>query len=429
MAPLAHGRPCGLRTCARPDRGVGLSGGRSGVAPDHRAADSRHDPGRWVWAELFTEDVKAAERFYGKAFDWSFQLFPSARGPGYTLALSGGEPVGGMLQRDHTQQKERGSRWLGMISVADVKAAGALCSGPWRQGCHAAAGSFGPGRGRAPCGSGGRAVRRDPSAAGDPADYLAEDRQGRGSSCGRRIPGPWRSSTAAWPATRSHRWSSATDAWVISLHQGRMRCGCHPVARADADPGLAALPAGGGREGSDDAGPAGGRAGCRRARSCDPGGPRRADRGSGRRAPRSGRGQGGRRKMTRGTTRVILRVAFALPRGSSSCRGRRLCGRRQRFRQRGLQLWRLLRQRVGPRFVVRRWAGLRGPAEQLTPGGCATAGWTAARNPASGGRAATAPQPADRAPDAATASHACRAPKVAARRSVASKRGAGLTRF
>ena len=34
-----------------------------------------------------------------------------------------GEPVGGMIQRDHTFDKNAGSRWLGMISVPDVKAA------------------------------------------------------------------------------------------------------------------------------------------------------------------------------------------------------------------------------------------------------------------------------------------------------------------
>ena len=76
-----------------------MSGGRSGVAPNHGAADGRHGPGKWVGAALFTEDVKTAVRFYGEAFGWSFQAFPAARGPGYTLAVSDGEPVGGLLQR------------------------------------------------------------------------------------------------------------------------------------------------------------------------------------------------------------------------------------------------------------------------------------------------------------------------------------------
>ena len=138
---------------------------------------SQYVAGKWVWAELFTEDVKAAVRFYGEAFDWSFQSFPAARGPGYTLALAEGEPVGGMLQREHRQQKERGSRWLGMLSVPDVKAAarfaaehgGKVIVPPrWLEG-----------RGEV-------ALLQDPegapfgvihAAGGDPPDYLGEDKQ------------------------------------------------------------------------------------------------------------------------------------------------------------------------------------------------------------------------------------------------------------
>jgi len=138
---------------------------------------SRHEPGRWVWAELFTEDVKTAERFYGAAFDWSFQAFPAARGPGYALALSDGEPVGGMLQREHTTQKERGSQWLGMISVADVKAAARYAAE------HGGKVVMPP---RLLEGRGEVALLQDPEGApfgvirassGDPPDYLADDKQ------------------------------------------------------------------------------------------------------------------------------------------------------------------------------------------------------------------------------------------------------------
>ena len=138
---------------------------------------ARYVPGRWVWAELFTEDVKTAARFYGKAFDWSFQSFPAARGPGYTLALSDGEPIGGMLQREHAQQKERGSRWLGMLSVPDVNAAARYAAE------HGGKVVMSP---RLLEGRGEVALLQDPegapfgvirAAGGDPPDYLAEDRQ------------------------------------------------------------------------------------------------------------------------------------------------------------------------------------------------------------------------------------------------------------
>jgi hypothetical protein len=55
---------------------------------------SNYSVGKWVWAELFTENKQAAVEFYGKVFDWSFQAFSAGRGPGYTLAFSEGEPVG-----------------------------------------------------------------------------------------------------------------------------------------------------------------------------------------------------------------------------------------------------------------------------------------------------------------------------------------------
>jgi len=138
---------------------------------------SRSIPGKWVWAELFSEDVKAAVRFYGEAFGWSFQAFPAARGSGYTLAVADGEPVGGMLQREHAYQKERGSRWLGMLSVPDVKAAARYAAG--HGGKVVVPPRFLSGRGEV-------ALLADPegapfgvirSTAGDPADYLADDKQ------------------------------------------------------------------------------------------------------------------------------------------------------------------------------------------------------------------------------------------------------------
>ena len=91
--------------------------------PITEPATSRYTPGKWVWAELFSENVEAATRFYAAAYGWSFQRFAAPHGPGYTLALSDGEPVGGMVQREQTYQQQRGSRWLGMISVPDVRAA------------------------------------------------------------------------------------------------------------------------------------------------------------------------------------------------------------------------------------------------------------------------------------------------------------------
>ena len=138
---------------------------------------SQHVPGKWVWAELFTEDADAAAQFYGKVFGWTFQAFPTKRGPGYRLAFSEGEPVGGVLERDPAQQKTPGSRWLGMISVADVKAAARYAAE--HGGKVVVPPRVLPGRGEValladPEGAAFGVIR---SSSGDPPDYLAADRQ------------------------------------------------------------------------------------------------------------------------------------------------------------------------------------------------------------------------------------------------------------
>ena len=134
-------------------------------------------PGKWVWAELFSEDTKAAAHFYAAAFGWAFQRFETSHGVSYTLALSDGEPVGGMIQRDHTYDNTPGSRWLGMISVPDVKAAARYAA------AHGGKVVVPP---RLLTGRGEVAILADPegapfgvihSSSGDPPDYLAEDKQ------------------------------------------------------------------------------------------------------------------------------------------------------------------------------------------------------------------------------------------------------------
>jgi predicted enzyme related to lactoylglutathione lyase len=135
-----------------------------------------HVPGRWVWGELFTEDAAAARRFYGRLLGWTFDQIGAGE-DSYTLARSGGEPVGGLLQRRHQYSQEKGSRWLGMVSVADVAAAAAYAEK--HGGKVVVAPRALPGRGEV-------ALLADPegapfgvirSASGDPLDYLAEENQ------------------------------------------------------------------------------------------------------------------------------------------------------------------------------------------------------------------------------------------------------------
>lgn len=74
----------------------------------------------FVWYELMTPDLEAAERFYGAVIGWDVTDSGSA-GPRYSLARAGGQPVAGMMA---LTQAEAGRgippHWLGYVGSADV---------------------------------------------------------------------------------------------------------------------------------------------------------------------------------------------------------------------------------------------------------------------------------------------------------------------
>jgi len=73
-------------------------------------------PGKFVWADLVTDDVPSARRFYGELFGWTFYDVGN-----YTIALNDGRPLAGLFQRTRPQDKpDAHPRWFGYISVANV---------------------------------------------------------------------------------------------------------------------------------------------------------------------------------------------------------------------------------------------------------------------------------------------------------------------
>ncbi|MDH5227794.1 MAG: hypothetical protein OEW50_10360 [Gammaproteobacteria bacterium] len=86
---------------------------------------AQHTPGRFVWGDLVTADVAAAADFYGKVFGWTFETYGGDDDRDtYTLALADGLPIGGMVYDQRAMKgKTPSARWIGLISVADVKAA------------------------------------------------------------------------------------------------------------------------------------------------------------------------------------------------------------------------------------------------------------------------------------------------------------------
>ncbi len=78
-----------------------------------------HIQGRWVWAELFADNVDTEKTFYQEVFGWQFE----SRGTGtnaYTLVRVNGRPIAGIIHYTKTADAERSARWLPFISVPDA---------------------------------------------------------------------------------------------------------------------------------------------------------------------------------------------------------------------------------------------------------------------------------------------------------------------
>jgi predicted enzyme related to lactoylglutathione lyase len=127
-------------------------------------------PGKFVWADLVTDDVAAARKFYAGLFGWTFRDVG-----GYAIAANDERPVCGMFQRPRPANRpDARPQWFGYLSVGNVgraqkvviRAGGRVIAPPVTY----------PDRGE-------QAVFADPegavfgvikSASGDPEDFLAE---------------------------------------------------------------------------------------------------------------------------------------------------------------------------------------------------------------------------------------------------------------
>ncbi len=127
-------------------------------------------PGKFVWADLVTDDLAAARTFYGQLFDWTFRDLG-----GYVIAANEARPLAGLFQRPRPAGRpEAKPRWFAYLSMSHVeraeravtKAGGRVLAAPKTL----------PSRGE-------QAVFADPegavfgvikSSSGDPPDYLAE---------------------------------------------------------------------------------------------------------------------------------------------------------------------------------------------------------------------------------------------------------------
>ena len=73
-------------------------------------------PGKFIWADLVTDDVAKARDFYAQVFGWQFWGMG-----GYAIAMNDGQPLAGMFQKPRPGNDAKAKpRWFGYISVPNV---------------------------------------------------------------------------------------------------------------------------------------------------------------------------------------------------------------------------------------------------------------------------------------------------------------------
>ena len=76
-------------------------------------------PGKFIWADLATDNIAAARTFYSQLFGWTFRDVG-----GYVIALNDERPLCGMFHKQRPADKpEARPRWFGYLSVASVEKA------------------------------------------------------------------------------------------------------------------------------------------------------------------------------------------------------------------------------------------------------------------------------------------------------------------
>jgi predicted enzyme related to lactoylglutathione lyase len=72
-------------------------------------------PGKFVWADLVTDNALVAQQFYTELFGWKFYDYG-----GYFIGMMQDRPLCGMFQRPRPKDRPASPRWFGYISVGNV---------------------------------------------------------------------------------------------------------------------------------------------------------------------------------------------------------------------------------------------------------------------------------------------------------------------
>lgn len=91
--------------------------------PPIDTAGAQRMPGKVIWHDLLTEDPAAARRFYGDLFGWHFRQVGLGLGQNYTVIEHNGRVIGGLVDGRRISRNVNVSRWIPVLSVADMAVA------------------------------------------------------------------------------------------------------------------------------------------------------------------------------------------------------------------------------------------------------------------------------------------------------------------
>ena len=83
--------------------------------------DDESGHGFFHWNELLTTDVDKAKDFFSKTVGWTFEDMPMPDGGKYYVAMSEGEPVGGMMNMPAAVPSGTPPHWLSYLEVEDLE--------------------------------------------------------------------------------------------------------------------------------------------------------------------------------------------------------------------------------------------------------------------------------------------------------------------
>ncbi len=93
------------------------------VPPVNPQPTGERHVGKWVWFDLLTHDARAAERFYGELFGWTFDRGVDDEGNPFVAISLGDRAIAAMVEVDELENDVSRARWIPYVSVESVDAA------------------------------------------------------------------------------------------------------------------------------------------------------------------------------------------------------------------------------------------------------------------------------------------------------------------